>query len=131
MAMSDYLEGKLIQHVYKGVNYTAPVSYEIGLFHANPTDAFITANELDSGTDLNYARVTVTFNTPITPDWIISNAADVVWASAGNNWREITHLAVFDEADNMLDHGPLISPKTVLQDGLFKILQDQLDIQYV
>lgn len=127
MAMSNYLEEKLIKSVYNGVAYTPPTEHWIGLYNTNPNDD-------NSGTELSgngYVRKQFTPNTPTGPDWVVSNSADVTWPTATGNWATINYIAIFDgAAGNMLDYGPITTPVDVLTDGIFKVLAGDLDIQY-
>ena len=126
MAMSDYLEGKLIKVAYNGVAFTPPTTWEVRLYNTDPTDA-------DSGTELSlggYAPTLFTPTTAVTPEWIVSNNADIVFPTATADWATINFVAVFDNLGNMLDYGAITTPRTVLTDGVFKILLGELDIQY-
>lgn len=124
-AMSDYLEGALINHIFRGTAYTGPANIHVGLLTAAPTDS--TAGTEVSATNTNYARVAVstaggtnwaaasggngttsnvnaiTFGTPTAP------------GSGGVNWGSITHFALYDAgtAGNMLFYGALSGAKTV------------------
>ena len=63
-AMSDYLENKLIDHIFRGVSFTAPSNLYVALLTANPTDANTSGgNELGTTTPNNYARVNIAANT--------------------------------------------------------------------
>ena len=57
MSFSDYLEDKLLNHVFAGASYTAPTTIYVGLHTTANTDAA-------AGTELSgngYARQTVAF----------------------------------------------------------------------
>ena len=58
-AVSDYLENALLNHVFRGVAYTAPTAIYLALYTSDPTDAN-TGTEVSSG---GYARQQVTFTT--------------------------------------------------------------------
>jgi len=38
-AMSDYLENKLVDHIFRGVSFTAPAALHVALFTAAPSDS--------------------------------------------------------------------------------------------
>jgi len=127
MAMSNYLEEKLIKCVYGQTPYTPPSQFWIGLYNTNPNDD-LSGVQLTGG---GYVRKQFTATTPITPDWVVSNTADITWPTATANWATINYIGIFDgETGNLLDYGPITTPVTVLTDGIFKILAGDLDIQY-
>ena len=128
MAMSDYLEGKLIGVTYNGGTFTAPTSWDLALYTSTgPTESDASANELAGG---GYARTAFTPTTAVTPDWIVSNDADITFPTATGDWSVINHVGVIDNLGNLLDYGPITTPRTVLTDGVFKVLLGELDIQY-
>lgn len=128
MGMSDYLEEKLINHTYGGTAFTQPSTWYVALFNTDPTDT-------GGGTELTgggYARQAVTFTIGGSPTFVASNSADVTFPTATADWSTINYVAIFDAstAGNMLDYGAITTPRTVLTDGVFKILAGDLDIQY-
>ena len=128
MSMSDYLEEKLINHTYGGTAFTQPSTWYIALFETDPTDA-------GGGTELSgggYARQSFTPAIGASPTFVASNNADVVFPTATSDWNTINYVAVFDASTggNMLDYGAITTPRTVLTDGVFKVLAGDLQIQY-
>lgn len=127
MAMSDYLEEKLLKLMYTGGTMTAPTQWYIGLYNTDPTDD-ASGTELSGGA---YARQAWTPTIGVGPDWTVSNTADITFPVATANWATINFIAIFDgAAGNMLDYGAITTPRTVLTDGVFKILAGELDVQY-
>jgi hypothetical protein len=58
-ALSDYLENKLVDHVFRALSFSAPATMYVGLFTAAPSDT-------GGGTEVSgnaYARVSVTSGT--------------------------------------------------------------------
>lgn len=123
-AMSDYLENKLIDHVFRATSFTAPASIYIALFTAAPSDS-------GGGTEVtggSYARVNLA---PSTSNWAntqnsgttassgtsgtTSNSSTITFPSPTANWGTITHMAAFDasSAGNMLFWAALTASKTV------------------
>ncbi len=134
-AMSNYLENKLIDHIFRGVALPAlPASLHIALLTADPTETGSMASEVStSGT--NYARAVVTRATT-SAGWAATDAAGSTAATSagtsgttsnnsaipfnapgGTGWGVISHVAVMDSAiggsNNMLFYGQLTTPKTV------------------
>lgn len=124
-AMSDYLENKLIDALFRAQAYTMPANVYLALFTAAPSDT-------GGGTEVtggSYARVAVV---SALANWAGTQAAGSTSASSGNtgttsnnaaitfpaptaNWGTITHFALMDAATvgNVLFQGALNTSKTV------------------
>lgn len=124
-AMSDYLENKLIDFLFRGQAFSAPTVLAVGLFTANPADA-------GGGTEVSggsYARVNLA---PSLANWAGTQAAGSTTASTGTggstsnngaitfpaptaNWGVITGIGIFDATTggNLLFWSPLAANKTV------------------
>lgn len=124
-AMSDYLENKLIDHVFRGLSFTAPAALYVALFTAAP-------NDTGGGTEVtggSYARINLApsfsnwagtggevTNTPSAgTSGTAKNNATITFAAPTANWGTITHIAIFDAVSggNMLWWGALTNSKTV------------------
>lgn len=115
--ISDYLEEKLVDHVFRASTLVSPAAVYVGLFSANP-------QEDGSGPELignGYGRVIASFAAPT--DGVAANDADVIFDPATSNWATITHLAVFDaqNAGNMLFYGSLSAPITISTGNNFRL----------
>ena len=68
-----------------------------------------------------------------TPDYMVSNNADVEFLPASANWTEVTYFGVWTAATggDFLGYGILTNPRTVLIDGVFRFLSGDLDIKMV
>jgi hypothetical protein len=123
-AMTDYLENKLVDHIFRNTSYTVPSTIYLALFTAAPSDA-------GGGTEVSggsYARVQVG---PSVSAWLstngatsgassgtsgqTSNAADSTFPAPTANWGTVTHFAIFDAvtAGNMLFWGALTASKVI------------------
>lgn len=124
-ALSNYLENKLIDQLFRGQTFSFPSTVYVGLYTAAPSDT-------GGGTEVSggsYARVSVAASLA---NWAGTQSAGSTSASSGtsgttsNNiaitfpeptatWGVITHVGVFDAATsgNLLIHGALTIPKTV------------------
>jgi len=141
MAKSDYLENKLIDHLYRGTAMGAQAAgVYVALFTAAPTDA-------GGGTEVaggGYARVLVG---PSNTAWnatqggttgassgtggATTNAADITFGTPTANWGSVVAFATFDAVTggNMLHHGAISPAKTVNNgDPAPVILAGQLSI---
>ncbi len=127
--MSDYLENKLIDHVFRNTAFTTPGVIHVALFSTDPTDAG-TGTELADGTSPGYARKTVTMGAPT--DGVSTNTNEVLFDAATGDWVTVTHIAIFDEATagNMLMHKALTSPVSVLSGNNFRIPIGDLEITF-
>jgi hypothetical protein len=125
-AMTDYLENKLIDHIFRARSFTAPSQLWIALFTAAPSDA-------GGGTEVtggSYARATPGVNsdtawkatqggTPAAASsgtgGATSNPAALTFPTPSANWGNITHFAIMDAASggNMLFQAALTAAKTV------------------
>ena len=128
-ASSDYLEKKILDHVFKIAAFTQPTNIYIGLHTADPTDAG-TGTEV-SGT--NYARVDASSSwaaADSTAGTITTNA-DITFAAAGSGgWGTVTHIGIWDASStgNLLFHGSLAASKTVAESDIFQITAGNLTI---
>lgn len=124
-AMSDYLENKLIDALFRGQAYTMPATIYVGLLTAAPSDA-------GGGTEVSggsYARVAVTGSLV---NWAGTQSAGSTTASSGTggttsnnnaitfpaptaNWGVATHIGIYDAASagNLLFWSALTTAKTV------------------
>jgi hypothetical protein len=121
---TDYLEGKLIEHVVRNVTYTPPATVYAALFTTATTEA-------GGGTEVSgngYARQPVTFGAQ--SGGACSNSADVVFPPATGNWGTLTDFAIMDAVTggNMLYYGTLVSSITVNTGQQFKFLVGNLTV---
>lgn len=124
-ALSDYLENKLIDQIFRGQAYTFPATLYVGLLTAAPSDS-------GGGTEVSggsYARVSVTSSLA---NWAGTQGAGTTTASTGTsgttsnnsnitfpaptaNWGTVSHVGIYDAASggNLLFWAALSVPKTV------------------
>ena len=125
MSFSNYLETKVLDHVFGGTAYTAPATLYLALFTANP-------NEDGSGTEVStsgtaYARQSVAFtisgNTA-------SNTAAVEYATATANYGTVSHVGIYDasSAGNLIAYAALTSSKAIETGDVFRVPTGDLDI---
>jgi hypothetical protein len=124
-AMSDYLENKLIDQLFRGQAYTFPSTLYVGLYTVSPSDT-------GGGTEVtggSYARVAVT---PSLANFAGTQSTGSTTASSGTggttsnnnaitfpaptaNWGTVVAWGIFDAASggNMLIYAPLTTNKTI------------------
>jgi hypothetical protein len=122
-AFSNYLENKVLDHVFGGVPYSAPATLYLALYTSDPGDD-------NSGTECSgtsYARQTIAFT--VTND-TASNTSAVEFPTAGSAWGTITHVGILDAltSGNLLAHGALTASKVVAEGDVFRVPASDLDI---
>lgn len=122
-AFSDYLENKVLLHVFGASAYSMPSTLYLALYTSDPGDD-------NSGTECSgtsYARQTITFS--VVTDTASNNAA-VEFPTAGSNWGTITHVGILDAltGGNLLAHGALTASKVVNSGDVFRVPNGDLDI---
>lgn len=123
MSFSNYLENKVLDHVFGGTAYTAPTTLYVGLFTSDPGEAGA-GTEVSGG---SYARQTITFT--VTGSQASSSAA-VEFPTATASWGTITYAAVYDAVSggNLLASGALTTSKTIDSGDVFRIPSGDFDI---
>lgn len=125
---SDYLENKLIDLIFRGQAYTAPVIY-VGLLTAAPSDAGGGTEVSTGGT--NYARIKAAVGgAQALTDWKstqndngastgttgqTSNTNAITYGTPSASWGTVTHFGIYDavSAGNLLYWGTLTANKTI------------------
>ena len=120
MAFSDYLEDKVLKHVFANTAYTSPTTLYVALFTVAPTDAGGGTEVTTSGSA--YARQVMTFNVSGSNPTQATNSGAVEFPTATSNWGTIVAAAVFDAASggNMLAWADLTNNKTVNTGDVFR-----------
>jgi len=126
-AMSDYLENKLIDQLFRGQAAPTTTNLYVGLLTAAPSDS-------GGGTEVsgnNYSRVTVASSLA---NWAgtqsagsttassgtggqTSNNSAITFATPSGTWGTVTHFGIYDAstAGNLLFYGALTISKTINQ----------------
>lgn len=126
-AMSDFLENKIIDQIFRGQSAPTTTTLHVGLLTSAPSDS-------GGGTEVSggsYARVAVTSSLA---NWSGTQSAGSTTASSGtggqtsNNtgitfptpsagWGNVTHFGIYDAptGGNLLFWGALTIPKTINQ----------------
>jgi hypothetical protein len=122
-AFSNYLENKVLLHVFGGTAYTAPTTLYLALYTVAPTDT-------GGGTEVSgtaYARQTIAFT--VTDD-TASNTSAVEFPTAGSSWGTVVAVGIFDNltSGNLLAYGNLTASKTIASGDVFRVPAGDLDI---
>ena len=120
---SDYLEDKVLEHVFGGNSYTAPGTHYVALYTVAPTDT-------GGGTEVSggaYARQTAAFT--VTND-TASNTSAIEYPTATANYGTVVAVGVFDASSsgNLLAYGNLTTSKTVSTGDVFRFNAGAIDI---
>ena len=123
MSFSNYLENKVLLHVFGATAYTAPSTLYVALFTSDP-------GETGSGAEVSggsYARQTIAFT--VTGNQA-SNTAAVEFPTATASWGTITYAAVYDAVSggNLLAYGALTTSKTIASGDVLRIPAGDFDI---
>lgn len=116
-SFSDYLEDKLLNHVFGGTSYSPPATLYVGLFTAAPSDS-------GGGTEVtggSYARVSLTNNTTNFPNasgtspTSKTNGTTITFPTASANWGIVVAVGIFDASSggNLICWADLTASKTV------------------
>lgn len=116
MSFTNYLEAKLLDHVFGGatMDYTAPVTHYLGLAVSVAEDGTITSEPSGS----NYARVSVTnngTNWPAATAGSKASGAVFTFPEASGSWGTLEVFFIADDptAGNVLAYGDLTVHKTI------------------
>jgi hypothetical protein len=123
--MTNYLENRLVDHLFRAQTLTAPANLHVSLHTADPGETG--ASELTTAGA--YARAAVTSSLA---NWAGTQGAGTTVASSGTggvtsnngvisfptptaNWGTVSHFAIWDAASggNPLLYGALASSKTI------------------
>lgn len=123
MSFSNYLENKVLGHVFGGAAYTAPATLYVALFTSDPGEAG-TGTEVSGG---SYVRQTAAFTVTGAQ---AANTAAVEFPTATASWGTITYGAVYDAVSggNLLASGALTASKTIASGDVLRIPAGSLTI---
>ena len=122
---SDYLEDKVLDHVFGGVAYTAPTKY-VALYTVAPTDT-------GGGTEVtggSYARQTGAFTVSGTNPTTATNSAAIEYPTATADYGTVVAVGIFDalSSGNLLAYANLTTSKVVSTGDVFRFNTGDLDI---
>jgi len=124
--MSNYLENKLVDHIFRATSFTAPTTIYVALYTAAPSDAG-GGTEITIGTN-NYSRASVAASTSTWANTqasgttastgttgLTSNINAITFATPSGSWGTVTHFGILDAATagNLLFQGALTVSQTV------------------
>jgi len=127
-SFSNYLENKLLDHVFMKTAFSQPSYIYVALSTADPGED---GSGLSEPSGNGYARVQTSGS-----DWNnasgghIDNAVDIEFPEATGDWGTITHFALLDAdtGGNLLAYGSLSQSKTIGSGDTAKFKAGDLDI---
>ena len=123
---SDYLEDKVLDHVFGGTAYTAPATLYVALYTVAPDDT-------GGGTEVtggSYVRQTGTFTVSGTPPTTATNSAAIEYPTATADYGTVVAVGILDASSggNLLAYADLTTSKTVSTGDVFRFDAGDLDI---
>ena len=123
---SDYLEDKVLEHVFGGNAYTAPSTLYVALYTSAPSDT-------GGGTEVSgggYVRQTTTFTVSGTNPTTASNTGAIEYPTATANYGTVTSVGIFDalSGGNLLAYANLTASKVVSTGDVFRFNAGDLDV---
>lgn len=114
-ATADYLEKKILDHIFGKATFTAPANIHIAASTADPGEDGSTIAE-PSGN--NYSRVSTSpsdWNSATLGAGTLTNANAINFPVASGSWGTITHIALFDASSggNLLYKGSISPTKAI------------------
>jgi hypothetical protein len=109
VSLSNYLENKLLDHVFRNTAYTPPAIVYVSLHTSDPGETG--TNELPVAD--GYTRQTGAFD--VAASGATANSTAITFTNSGSAWAAVSYFATWDAASagNCLGIGPLAASKTV------------------
>jgi hypothetical protein len=123
---SDYLEDKVLDHVFGGNAYSAPGTLYVALYTVAPSDT-------GGGTEVSggaYARQTGAFTVSGTNPTTATNSAAIEYPTATANYGTVVAVGILDalSGGNLLAYSTLDASKVVSSGDVFRFNAGDLDI---
>ena len=123
---SDYLEDKVLNHVFAGSAFTAPSTLHVALYTVAPSDT-------GGGTEVSggaYARQTGAFTVSGTNPTTATNSAAIEYPTATANYGTVVAVGILDASSsgNLLAYSTLDASKVVSSGDVFRFNAGDLDI---
>jgi len=124
---SDYLEDKILKHVFTNTAYTSPSAVYVALFTVAPDDTGGGTEVSTSGTA--YVRKAATFSVSGTAT-TASNSAVVEFDTATASWGTIVAFGIYDasSAGNLLCWADLTTSRAIDSGDIARFPVDSLTI---
>lgn len=122
---TDYLEDKIMKHVFTNTSFTSPTTLYAALFTVAPSDT-------GGGTEVSggaYARQSMAFSVSGTGT-LATNSAAVEYPTATADYGTVVAVGIFDASTsgNLLAYASLTANKTVASGDVFRFNAGEVDI---
>jgi hypothetical protein len=134
--MSNYLEGKLIDHIFRGTEYDMPSVLAVALCTTSPNEASTGATIAEVANSRGYSRVVLN---PSEENWSeisngrTTNQQNITFSPATGSWGTVTSLAICDSATwgagNVLFYADLDTPQIINANKIFSFTAGNLSVQ--
>jgi len=110
-SFSNYLENKVLDHVFKTTSFSVPSNVYVALSTADPTES---GGSIAEPSGNSYARTQCNVWNAASGG-SIANTSAITFPTATGSWGTITHFALFDASTsgNMLAYGSLTASKAI------------------
>ena len=135
MSFTDFLEDKVLNHVFGGNAYTAPTTIYVGL-HTSASSDSAASTEVSGNA---YARQTVAFTVSGTNPTEADNDSAIEFPVATGSWGTVSYAGIYDAltGGNLLAYAELTDPtdfvtalpKTIETGDVFRISAGNLKIR--
>jgi hypothetical protein len=121
---TDFLSGKVIDHIFRNQAYTVPTTVYVGLYTTMPTRS-TAGTEVSGG---SYARVAVTFSAA--SSGTSANSGTLTWPAATADWGTVLGVCISDAstAGNQLWYGTLTASRNITNGTTFSIATSALTL---
>ncbi len=125
-SFSNYLENKVLDHIFKTASFTVPTNIYVALSTADPLDTFAGIAEPVGNA---YARV-VCNTWDAASGGATANTGAVTFVAASGSWGTITHFALYDAitGGNGLAHGSLTTSKAITTGDTPRFAAGDIDV---
>lgn len=135
--MSNYLENKLIDHIFRDIAFTKPTSLAVALCTSTPNDYSTGATISEVLNRNGYTRVSINPNTsnwssPTSENGTTYNKTAITFPSPTGAWGTITSIAILDSStwgEGNLLFWSNIETQTINLGKIFSIPIQNLTIQ--
>ena len=90
--LTNYLEDKIINHVFGSTSYTKPTNWYVGLLTATPSDS-AAGTEVSGG---SYARMVCAFTITGTGTAQAANTSAITFPTATADWGVVGWVGIYD-----------------------------------
>ena len=132
--LTDYLEDKIMNHVFGSTTFTRPTNYYVGLLTATPSDS-TDGTEVSGG---SYARQICAFTITATGTAQAANTSAITFPTATADWGIVGWIGIYDavSSGNLVAYQNLqksdfstTTTKTINDGDIFKFNSSTIKIQ--